>query len=174
MRSLRTAYLLTLPALAGLSGFHRLYQGKIGTGILWLLTWGLGGIGTIYDLVTMAKQLRDSDERDTGERREVHDYWVDLAESMPSNRDRERLGRQDNRTESLEHFVLRLAGSNGGWTSAAQLALKADISADRAKAELDTLVSKGLADIRVHKRGIVAYVFPDLLSEDQRGEFEGS
>ena len=37
----------------GVGGFHRFYVGKIGTGLLWLFTGGLCGIGWIIDLVSL-------------------------------------------------------------------------------------------------------------------------
>lgn len=48
-KSWLTALLLCI--FTGGLGIHRFYVGKIGTGILWLLTLGCFGIGTIIDLI---------------------------------------------------------------------------------------------------------------------------
>lgn len=49
-----------LQTFLGFFGIHRFYLGKIWTGILWLLTGGLFGIGWLYDFCTLNSQV---DER---------------------------------------------------------------------------------------------------------------
>jgi hypothetical protein len=43
----------------GVFGIHRFYLGKWGTGILYLLTLGLLGIGLIYDFWTLNSQISE-------------------------------------------------------------------------------------------------------------------
>lgn len=46
----------------GVFGLHRFYLGKWGTGILYLLTVGLFGIGIIYDFLTLNTQISERNQ----------------------------------------------------------------------------------------------------------------
>jgi len=50
-----TAWILLV--FLGPLGIHRFYQGKILTGLLYLLTGGLLGVGWLYDLLTLNGQV---------------------------------------------------------------------------------------------------------------------
>lgn len=46
-----------LQTFLGIFGLHRMYLGKWGTGLLWLLTGGLFGLGYVYDYLTLNEQI---------------------------------------------------------------------------------------------------------------------
>ncbi|MCU0551062.1 MAG: TM2 domain-containing protein [Leptolyngbya sp. Prado105] len=51
MNKVGKSYVLWLGGLVGLAGLHRLYNGQILTGFLWLGTFGLFGFGQLFDLI---------------------------------------------------------------------------------------------------------------------------
>jgi hypothetical protein len=53
---------LLLCVLLGYLGVHRFYVGKIGSGILWLFTGGLFGVGYLIDTVLIATGTFRDDE----------------------------------------------------------------------------------------------------------------
>lgn len=48
-----TGYMLWFGCVVGLCGIHRFYAGKWLTGLLWLCTGGLCGVGQLVDLFLM-------------------------------------------------------------------------------------------------------------------------
>lgn len=58
MKSTGIAYLLWLLCFAGLCGIHRIYSGRVITGLIWLFTLGLLGIGQIIDLFLVPSMIR--------------------------------------------------------------------------------------------------------------------
>ena len=49
-RNTGIAYLLWCSSFLGICGLHRFYSGKYFTGFIWLTTFGVFGIGQIFDL----------------------------------------------------------------------------------------------------------------------------
>jgi hypothetical protein len=62
-KSAGTAYLLMGFSLVGLCGMQHFYLGKLGQGVLWLITFGLFGFGTVTDLFTLRSQTKTINAR---------------------------------------------------------------------------------------------------------------
>lgn len=147
-----TAYLLWALCLFGVSGIHRFYLGRIGTGILWLCTWGLFGIGNIIDLFTIPGMVDSETERLPGP---VPNRIAPTAATATAAA-----------ADSIETVILRAARAHGGVVTPTQVAVGGEYGLDESKACLDDLVTRGHAELRVRKSGGMVYVFPDLLTPE--------
>jgi TM2 domain-containing membrane protein YozV len=47
----------------GALGMHRFFMGKIGTGLIYLLTGGLFGVGILFDFLTLNTQISEINQR---------------------------------------------------------------------------------------------------------------
>jgi TM2 domain-containing membrane protein YozV/predicted transcriptional regulator len=163
MYSTGLAYILWFLSFFGTLGFHRFYLGKIPTGLMWMFTGGLFGIGSIYDFLTLPGQVREANIRQA------------ILDSTFKGAGRKQQWRNVNDGEarivrekvSIERTILKLAKSNKGILTASELALAANITIEEAKKDLDIMVSKGFAELRVRQSGTLVYTIPDLMDQDE-------
>ena len=165
MFSKTLAYLLWLFSGCGCLGFHRFYLRKPVSGVIWALTGGLVGIGAIYDLFTLGRQVDIANMQAAflqgpgafypygvpgapGSTRFVHDGSAKIVKDTP------------------ERVILSIAKRNKGIISAADLALEANISMDEAKKRLETMVTKGHAEMRIRSNGTLVFTINEFLTDD--------
>jgi hypothetical protein len=163
MYSVGIAYLLWLISGFGALGLHRFYLGKIPTGLLWMCTGGLGMVGSVFDFFTLPGQVREANIRralfsGAGLR------WPGGAQNWRDVSDGEAHIVREKKT--VERTILHLAKQNKGIITASELALEAGIALDEAKKTLDTLITKGFAELRVRRSGALVYTFPELMDSD--------
>ncbi len=149
-------YALWCLFFVGLGGIHRIYLGKYGTGILWLLTWGLFGIGQFVDLFRMRSLVLESNVRDG---------------YLPHPRLAARLVRAPTPPAaspgSVLQSLLRAAEKNGGSLSVTQAVAATGLPFNEAERVLREMVADGYVDVdNAPGTGVVIYRFPEL----ERGE----
>jgi TM2 domain-containing membrane protein YozV len=165
-----TTYLLWLLSGFGVLGFHRFYLGRIGTGLIWLFTGGLFGLGALFDLFYIPTMVRDENLK-LGYREALGpDHFRPRNVTPSEGTSRASAGSSFASKESLERVILRTAKSNRGLATPAEIALAADIRIDDAKRALEKLVEQGYAEMQVRKNGQLVYVFPEFLSGNEQFE----
>ena len=164
MYSTGIAYLLWLMSGCGVLGFHRFYLGKIPSAVLWMCTGGLFTVGAIYDLFTLPRQVKDAN---------IREYLLKSAKNMSNEEERrwrkaiEGDLRNLREIETPERVILKIAKGNKGVITVSELALAANVPVENAKKELDTMVSRGVAELRVRQSGALVYTIPDLMDSNE-------
>ena len=164
MYSTIIAYLLFFLSGFGILGLHRHYLGKHATGLLWLFTAGLGTFGSFYDLFTLPSQVREANIRQAILEEAVRKKVTGKPDWRRVDDGQSRVIQEK---ESIERVILRLAKTNKGILTASELALSANVPIEAAKKDLDAMVSKGYAELRVRQSGALVYTIPDLMSGDE-------
>ena len=67
-----------------------------------------------------------------------------------------------------EQRILDLAERQHGRVTVAEVAARCDLTVQASKAALDNLVLHGVAELRVSETGVLVYVFPGFLSDDDK------
>jgi hypothetical protein len=137
------AYGLWAGWLFGFGGLHRLYLGKYGTGFLWLFSWGFFGIGQLYDLITMRRQVEEAN-------------LLEEARAL-------RALRKTQPQRSQQQILLDAAMREGGKLTVTQAAMITGFSFQEAEQLLREMVMSGYVDVgNEPESGVVVYYFPEL------------
>lgn len=149
------AYALWCMIFVGLGGLHRIYLGKYGTGILWLLTGGLFGIGQLVDVFRMKRLVLDSNVRDGHlPHPRVAERLVSAEASIP---------RLEAASPSLRQRLVEAALAHGGAISVTQGVAETGLTFEEVEHELRELVATGYVDVdNAPHTGVVIYRFTEL------------
>ncbi|MGB7085716.1 MAG: TM2 domain-containing protein [Phormidesmis sp.] len=152
----RTAvsYLFWVAWLSGFGGLHRLYNGKVATGILWMCTWGLFGVGQLVDLALIPKM---AEERSRQLRNRKHQLGKFDTPALVKN--------GPPQAPSLTLKILKLAKRNRGRLTVTDCVLETEATFAEVEAQLKELVKSGYAFVTNDvTSGVVVYEIPELES----------
>ena len=160
-------YALWCLFFVGLGGVHRIYLGKYGTGILWLLTAGLFGIGQFVDLFRMRTLVRDANVRDGYLPHPRYAQQLAAGGAAGGSAPAEAGGGEppspaSPREEKMRQLLLA-AEERGGAISVTQGVAATGMSFDEVEELLTDMLESGYVDVDNHpETGVVLYRFTEL------------
>ena len=151
-----TSYVLSAVWVFGLAGLHRLYNGKIGTGLLWLFTFGVFGLGQFVDLFLIPNMV-DEYQLKLMAKNGLGPYGLPLSQPtitathtwLP--------------VDSFTIKLLKAAQARGGKLSMTQAVMATGASFAQVEAAMQEILRLGYASITNDpETGVVLYHFHEL------------
>lgn len=166
MNKVGTAYILWLGGLVGLAGLHRLYNGKIWTGLLWLFSGGLFGVGQLVDLLFIPQMVETRNSKLTS-RLKALPFGVPLSEAgihrVVKTSEEARSTLNFSQSQALIQLLQAAAECNGR-ISVTQGVMATGLGFEAIESLLQGMVRTGYVEIgNDPETGVVVYEFKELL-----------
>ena len=164
------AYILWLLGMFGFCGIHRLYLGRVGTGILYFCTFGLFGLGQVIDLFLIPDMAKEKNYY-LQQKNKAHNLlrWSDMSEAAIKNK-ANKLFQQIHNPNDVPPAqnpqsdpmlkLLKVAAENNNVLSLGQAVMSLELPVEEVEKLLQKAVKKNLAHIDNDvKTGAVRYHF---------------
>ncbi|MDJ0704860.1 MAG: NINE protein [Leptolyngbyaceae cyanobacterium MO_188.B28] len=172
MKNVGVSYLLWAGILVGLGGLHRLYNGKILSGLLWLFTGGLFGIGQLIDLFFIPDMVEEHNLKFRLEELQRNKLPIGnsislkmqgLMGSLLNSKPLKQETQVPLNREQLRMRLLKAAQAKRGQLSVTQGVMATGAPFKKVEAELKDMLKAGYVSIdNDPETGVVVYVFKEL------------
>jgi len=155
MKDKTVAYLLWCACFLGVCGLHRIYNGKYGTGFLWLFTLGLCGIGQLVDLFTIPGMVEDANNRALVRSMGEAAALAAGTAGLP-------VKRLPRTTEEFQVALVKAAEAHGGKLSVAEAVAATGRGFKEVDKQLKEMAVAGYVEPDSDDSGQIFYRFPGL------------
>ncbi len=156
MKEKGTAYILWALGAVGLCGLHRLYAGKIGTGLLYFFTLGLFGMGQLVDAFLIPRMIEDANNRLALEGVDPSMLGRGGAVGLMGGK------RIPRTTEEFQVALVQAAEKNQGNLTVPEAVKETGRGFTEVKRQLDAMAVNGYIEMDSDDEGNAFYHFPGL------------
>ena len=159
MNNIGYSYLFWAACLLGLSGCHRIYNGKIFTGLIWLFTYGLFGIGQFIDLLLIPSMVEEHNAK-------VRAKLGISSQGVPLSQSNGAIAMKASAPQTRQQLMvalLKIASTKGGKLSVTQGVMATGASFAEVEETMKEMLKTGYVSVDNHpETGIVIYDFHEL------------